>query len=363
MRRLSSGDARATRAPGGFALPALALALAVGCSAVPALEEWTLQAEEIASLGLRPESQQTAFYRPRDIGVDGSGRLFVLDSGNHRVQRFAAAGTWEATIGGYGQGPGELVEPEGLWVYPDGEIVVADTGNQRLQRFGPAGDVINTTRVNYLPLDVVGTPRRIFVLRLPPPGNIFGPDNLPLVQELDRDGRPVSGHVPTHEVEPGVIYFLANTLRITATPGGGFALANTHLHSRISMYGATGELERTIPTLYKADSWAPLGRVPEVLTDDSLERVAKTSMGITWDPGRSLYWVLAGYTDRDADGSWVIGRELYRYGADGRYSGSVMLPFHGIGIAASPDNTIWVLDIDGIVHRLRIADPDVAVRR
>lgn len=352
----------APRRPGEFALPGLLAAALVLSSCAPEsrLEEWTLALEEMTVLGEAGDGPQSSFFNPMDLAFDGNGRLYVLDGGNDRVQVFDAEGKYLATRGRSGSGPGDLSRPSGMWVYPDGELLVADTGNGRIQRYGPSGEPLPAMKLDFLPLDVVGTDRRLFVLRLPPPTYVYGPDPTPLVQVFDRDGLALGAHVTPESAEVGILYFLLNTLRIAAAPGGGFALANTHVYSRIRLFDAAGNPQREIPTLYKAAALAPLGRLPKLLNDESLTRVAKTALDLCWDPDRGMYWVLSGYVDRTREGKWVTARELYRYDADGNYRGTIVLPFRAVAVAASPDRTLWLLDEEGLAHRFRLRDPDVA---
>lgn len=50
-----------------------------------------------------------SFYGPRDLAVDDSGRMYVYDAGNARVQVFGVDGLHLHTIGGReGQGPGDI---------------------------------------------------------------------------------------------------------------------------------------------------------------------------------------------------------------------------------------------------------------
>ncbi|MGQ9787564.1 MAG: LamG-like jellyroll fold domain-containing protein, partial [Anaerolineae bacterium] len=62
-----------------------------------------------------------------------SYRILVADSGNHRIQVFNAEGDFVSAYGGYGNGPGEFNNPQGLAVDSSGNVIVADTGNNRLQ--------------------------------------------------------------------------------------------------------------------------------------------------------------------------------------------------------------------------------------
>ncbi|MFW6198459.1 MAG: hypothetical protein ACOC5E_01410 [Acidobacteriota bacterium] len=350
------------RWPGPLAgLGLLALLATLACAPPePLPEEWTLGLEELVVIGEEPVTEETAFYRIADLGVDGGGRLYVLDAGNHRVQVFSEEGDLLASRGGRGDGPGELEDPEGLWVYPDGELLVADTRNRRVQRWGPAGDPRDPISVDFLPLDVAGTPDRLWIVRLPPPVMLWGPDTSPLVRAYDRDGNPEAGAIEPEPAEPPVFFLLRNTLRVAPRAGGGFAAAETHVNSRIRLYDEEGIRRGEIPVLYKMDAHAPLGHVPELVDDASLGRLARTCMDLEWDAANGVYWVLAGYVDRLPDDSYVVGREIYRYAEEGSYRGSIMLPHPAVALAVGPDRSFWTADVEGVVRRYRLTDPDMA---
>lgn len=341
--------------------PGLLLVMTLGAGCAPAVPgEWTLQVEQIGHVGAEPVTAETALYEPAALGFDAAGRLHILDAGNNRVQIFDSEGAFVASRGQEGEGPGDLQAPEDMWVAPDGEIVVADAGNRRIARFGPAGEPLPETLLEFLPIGVVGNADRLFVLRLPTASMVFGPEDDPLVHALDRDGNDLEAFVAPEEQNVGVLYFLANTHRIAADPGGGFALSDMHVHGRVRRFDRTGFQLEGFGLLYKAEALAPLGRLPGMISEDSLARVARTSLDLRWDPAQNLFWVLAGYVDRLADGTWMQGNEVYRYAPDGEYRGTVPLPRRARRIAPAPDGTLWILDIEGVARRYRLHDPDVA---
>jgi myo-inositol-hexaphosphate 3-phosphohydrolase len=80
---------------------------------------------------------------PHGVVVDGSGRLFVADSDNHRIRMIETDGTI-STVSGTGaaaNGAGNAVavysaiaNPRGLAVDAAGDVYIADTGNNRIRK-------------------------------------------------------------------------------------------------------------------------------------------------------------------------------------------------------------------------------------
>ncbi len=79
------------------------------------------------------------FDGPRGIATDANCNVYVVDSGNHRVQVFDENGNYINQFGIMGSGPGELLNPIGIAVNPNnGEIYVVDTGNHRVSVWNSA---------------------------------------------------------------------------------------------------------------------------------------------------------------------------------------------------------------------------------
>ncbi len=149
----------------------------------------------------------TQFFGPRDIAIDGQGRLLVSDTGNKRVQVFDANGNFIGQFGSAGSEAGQFNEPVGLAVDDAGNIYVADTWNKRIQVFDssfqrvrefpvseweqmPQGDLQNVDHKPYLAIQgntlFVSSPRTAqvlgFTLQGTPvqlPGIVFQPGALP----------------------------------------------------------------------------------------------------------------------------------------------------------------------------------------
>jgi len=81
------------------------------------------------------------FFGPRSIAVTGD-EIFVVDTGNERVQVFSPDGTFLRSWGGAGNAPNQFVEPVGIVIGPDGRVYVADSGNGRISVFQRDGTPI-----------------------------------------------------------------------------------------------------------------------------------------------------------------------------------------------------------------------------
>ena len=73
------------------------------------------------------------FNRAEGLGIDRADRVYVADSCNHRVQVFAADGTWLRSYGTPGTGVGEMSYPYDVRVDAAGNQFVCEFGNSRIQ--------------------------------------------------------------------------------------------------------------------------------------------------------------------------------------------------------------------------------------
>jgi DNA-binding beta-propeller fold protein YncE len=69
------------------------------------------------------------------IATDRMGNVYVVDSQNHRVQKFAADGSFLTQWGNKGTADGQFDTPAGIAIDDTGNIYVSDSGNDRVQKF------------------------------------------------------------------------------------------------------------------------------------------------------------------------------------------------------------------------------------
>lgn len=90
---------------------------------------------------------QGQFNRPRGVAVAPDGSIYVVDSRNSRVQKFAPSGEFLLAFGSDGSGPGQLARfatsggggANGIAIDDNGDVYVADTWNHRIQVYSADG--------------------------------------------------------------------------------------------------------------------------------------------------------------------------------------------------------------------------------
>src|SRR3989304_2604742 len=75
---------------------------------------------------------------PIGVAVDTRGSVYVVEVGNHRVQKFDSQGKALLLWGGQGKNQGQFSFPEGIAILGD-IVYVSDTLNHRIQKFTTSG--------------------------------------------------------------------------------------------------------------------------------------------------------------------------------------------------------------------------------
>ena len=107
--------------------------------AEPMYGELVLELEEDLSLG-SVDDENTMFYQIGDIATDSQGNLYVLDSGNQRIQKYDKNGNFLQTIGRKGQGPGEFMRPFDLLLDEQDNIYLLEI--RKIHIYDPQGNSI-----------------------------------------------------------------------------------------------------------------------------------------------------------------------------------------------------------------------------
>jgi uncharacterized protein (TIGR03663 family) len=288
-----------------------------------------------------PGEDEGQLRSPRGVDLGQDGLLYVVDSGNNRVQVFDVDGqvvrAWgsycNVAEGGFGcldpdgggplpLGAGQFNEPWGIAVAPDGTVYVADTWNHRIQRFSSEGEFLNAWgtlgQVSggqsagalgffYGPRDVAISPDGLVYVS--DTGNkrvqVFQADGL-YVGEFGEEG-PLDGQMD----EPVGLAF---------DPSGVLLVADTW-NGRVQQF----DRSHTFLRKWVMEAWygQSVNNKPFLATDGS---------GWVYITDPEMFRVLV----FDGLGNYHWGFGQYSAGLDG-----LALP---TGIVVGPDGTIWVTD-------------------
>jgi DNA-binding beta-propeller fold protein YncE len=103
-------------------------------------------------------------YDPTYLEVMRDGRVYVSDSQHHRIAAYDAAGQFRFSWGGPGFGtPGLFAGPRGIAADAAGDLYVADEANVRIQKFDADGRFLAQWSISHLGTGSTPVPRGVFV--------------------------------------------------------------------------------------------------------------------------------------------------------------------------------------------------------
>ena len=120
------------------------------------------------------------FNRPSGLVFDNDNNLYLVDSGNHRVQIFTGNGGFLGKFGTFGADDGELNMPWGITLDRNQNVYLADWRNDRIQKFNRDGQ---------------------FLAKFGASGNMAGQFNRPTGVAVDADGDIYVADYQNHRVQ------------------------------------------------------------------------------------------------------------------------------------------------------------------
>ncbi len=93
---------------------------------------WQKPQIHIEKIISRNGSEPGALYLPQGLSVSISGKIYVADTGNNRVQFFSEEGNLLHFAGGFGWNATQFDEPVSIWAQDALHVYVADKNNHRI---------------------------------------------------------------------------------------------------------------------------------------------------------------------------------------------------------------------------------------
>lgn len=210
--------------------------------------------EFVQTIGdIESEDENVLFYMPSGIVFDPQANMYVLDTGNHRIQKFSGDGKFLATIGNKGQGPGEFYYPQSMALDKEGFLYVSDSANQRIQILKPDGAVHKTLPLVKLQpgnLKITDSGRTLMAsggLLGFGPGTIQEEKSLPkLIKFLNQEGEVEEEFGEQRDFNHMLLNRMGNQFHFTVDKNDHILVA-FDFQNRIEKYSPTGKL------LWKSD--------------------------------------------------------------------------------------------------------------
>lgn len=150
----------------------------------PVYGDFKFELKELVNIG-NDEDQNYQFYRISDINIDREQNIYVLESGNNRIQKFDKDGRYLQTIGRGGQGPGEFEGLSKILIEISGKVCVLDRNS--IEEFDKSGNYIRTIAHKVPIVDLVLASNGTYIAKI----NVPGPEPQRAIVKLDGNGAPV----------------------------------------------------------------------------------------------------------------------------------------------------------------------------
>jgi len=258
-----------------------------------------LTLEKIRTLGdIEALDENVTFYMPQDIALDPEGNLYVLDTGNHRIQKFSPKGKFLTTFGREGQGPGEFNYPGSLDLEKNGKLIVASPYIQKIQFLNSEGietESLHLTEMLTAYIRVFGPDHLLAAVRR----LSFTPDDEkkklePLMQVMDREGKVIKKFGEPRDYKNQLVNSRGNQVSFTIDNNKNIYLT-FKFQIRVDKFSQEGKLLWSADRKLNYNARKPInkGKIESEGGGVSIEspKMNKVSESIAVD-SRGLIWVI-----------------------------------------------------------------------
>jgi hypothetical protein len=100
------------------------------------------------SIGMLDGPEEYMFGSVVSLALGGDGTIYAMDRQVPALRVYNSDGTYRATFGRPGEGPGEYERPDGgLNILSDGRVLLRDPANARIQVYSPEGEPLDEWRI------------------------------------------------------------------------------------------------------------------------------------------------------------------------------------------------------------------------
>jgi len=184
--------------------------------------EQKIEADIMFILGGNKENED--FFNPRDFAIDEEGKIYILDSGNSRIQVFSPKGEFLISFGHFGQGPGELSKRASrLKILEDGNLYLIDNYQHRITIFSKKGEYLKSFKIYSTYDDIVLKNKTYYLCNL----------------ILDKNHKPIHFSNDLNKISNSFGFLIEPTTGITKTilslpPPHNYILKNEFTHINFS---------------------------------------------------------------------------------------------------------------------------------
>lgn len=183
------------------------------------------------------------------VDIDADGNVYVLDSGNERVQKFSSSLEFLLEWGTYGRDAGEFLTPADVVVSDDGRVYVVDTSRRDVQQFDSSGKFVKFILPSGITTEFFEPVRAA----IGPEGNLYVPD-VTRVYIFDPSGALIRT-ITSSESDNGKVA-VANGIAVTTD---GHVFVSDIVNNRVAAFNTDGKFVG-----YFGDSGSGVGEFLEV---------------------------------------------------------------------------------------------------
>ncbi|HSG49558.1 MAG TPA: 6-bladed beta-propeller [Longimicrobiales bacterium] len=296
--------------------------------------------EETLRVGGDPAVPEALFGYVADVALDPEGRLYVLDQQARAVRVFDRDGSYLHSLGGPGEGPGELGALATSVVVRDGEVWVADWTQSRMNRYGADGTVLPS-----FPLPHAGGARSWW--------------------EEGADGAVYARTLSMAPGPGGAWEGRDHLLRLSGEPDAPVS-ADTVLSFEYAAADLGARGAPRLPPVVNAPAWTVLPSGAVAWTTLEAAEVRLLGPGGTERLIRSAAW--AGHPPSDGEKAALrvlVGERLEMLGGSAEAVNQLPVDFPGslpvlTDLRAGPEGTLWVQRAGSMreVHPMALNTPD-----